>query len=154
MERCGIEHEYRTGHIVTKRPLWNLCRVHRDDTIEKAAPKPIDSKRPEYIFEMLNNSKRSEVEDMNQDNLLAVAKEALRNISHLIVIDGAEDLPIGCEICFQRAIWETGAFAFGRRDRLPREAMTDEYDGQDPTRHVRGRHGGQRFLVYDPPSHP
>lgn len=148
VKHCGIEHEYRTGHMVTQKPLWSLSQVHRDETIEKATPKPIDPKRPEYIFEMLNNSNCSEVEDMNQDNLLAVAKEALRNVSHLILIDGEEDLPIGCEVCFQRAIWETGAFAFGRRDRLPREAMVDEYDEHDPTRHVRGRRGGQRFIVY------
>lgn len=149
VQRCGIEHEYRIGRIATDKPLWFLSQALRNETIEHATPKPTDPKTPEYIFEMLNNHKHSlsEVGKLGLENLSAVAEEAPQKVSHFIVIDGEEDLPIDCLDCFQRAIWETGAFAAGWRARHPRDAMIEEYDGAGPTRHTRVRRGGPPFLV-------
>ncbi|KAG6357177.1 hypothetical protein INS49_015055 [Diaporthe citri] len=113
-------------------------------------PSPLTPKTPGYILDVLNNSKLSEDKKLVLENLSAAAEEALQNVSHFIVLDGEEDLPIDCLDCLQRAIWGTGAFAAGWRARQPRDATIEEYDGADPTRHTRVRRGGPQFLANEP----
>lgn len=71
---CKIEHEYRIGHIVSSTPRWSLRKNLRDEAIEHATPKPIDPKTPEYLFEILNNSSRIDIDYLGLDNLSTVAK--------------------------------------------------------------------------------
>lgn len=135
-----IRHEYRVGTIVP-RPLWFAKRSSRADAIAQATPKAIRPETEEYIFELLNSGNQSRLEVMNEEHVNGIVAQALDNVSHLIVLDGDEDLEFGCLDCLHRAIWEKGAFAAGIRDRRLRSAFWDEYDPNDESRHGRGPEG-------------